>query len=392
MTTPDLHHGALTRSALRAWLEANPQPNGRQLARTGLVVPHWPRPWGLSASPADQLMIQEEIDRMGIVMPRNPVAINNCGQTLLTDGTEEMRERFLWPALSGDEVWCMLFSEPSGGSDLSAVRTTAVRQGDHYIVNGQKIWTSLAHHARRALLVARTDVRSSRHAGLSQFLIDMDSPGVTVRPIIDMTGRENEYNEVFLDDVKVPASRILGKEGDGWRIAMTQLQTERVALSRPGAIWGNGPSARELLTGLFEVGALEHGAIRDHAADLYIEGEALRLLANKALADRVNARAAGPEGALRKMLAAPHGQKVMTLAKRIQGLRGLVEDAQPFPGQTGRKGPRSEWDHNFWFSPAITIGVGTQEILKNIVGERVLGLPREPRSAPPPSAAQRSER
>ena len=226
------------------------------LAQAGFTVPHWPKPWGLAADAELQLIIDQEMKRAGVHVPRNPVAINNCAQSLLTHGTEEHRQRYLLPALAGEEIWCMLFSEPSGGSDLGALRTVARRDGDHYVVKGHKIWTSLAHKAKVGILVARTNSDVPKHQGLSQFLLDMDTPGITVRPIIDMSAHENEYNEVFLDEVRIPADRLLGKEGDGWALSMTQLQTERVALSRPGAIWGHGPSARELVEGLAEIGAL----------------------------------------------------------------------------------------------------------------------------------------
>jgi len=272
----------------------------------------------------------------------------------------------------------MLFSEPSGGSDLSALRTVARRDGDHYVVKGHKIWTSLAHKAKVGVLVARTDPDAPKHKGLSQFLIDMDSPGIRIRPIIDMSAHENEYNEVFLEEVRVPAERLLGKEGDGWLLSTTQLQTERVALSRPGAIWGHGPSARELVEGLAEIGALDDGALRDEAAQVYIEGEILRLLAYRSLSDRMNAKAPGPEGAIHKMLAAPHGQRVVDLAKRTQGPRGLIAGEQPFPTQLAAADDAyNDWDYAFWFSLAVTLGVGTQEILKNVVAERMLGLPRD---------------
>jgi len=365
------------RAAIRSWFEAHPRPTGRDLAQAGYVVPHWPRPWGLAAGPELQLIIDEEIKRAGVTPPRNPVAINNCAQSLLTHGTQGQCDRFLLSALAGEEVWCMLFSEPSGGSDLGALRTTARRDGDHYVIKGHKIWTSLAHIAKVGVLVARTEPSLPKHRGLSQFLIDMDSPGVTVRPIIDMSGHENEYNEVFLDEVRIPADRLLGKEGEGWQLSMTQLQTERVALSKPGAIWGHGPSARELVEGLAEIGALSDGALREEAAQLYVEGELLRLLAYRALSDRMNARAPGPEAAIHKMLAAPHGQRVVDLGKRAQGPRGLIAGEQPFPSQLGRTGHMDDWDYAYWFSPAVTMGVGTQEILKNVVSERVLGLPRE---------------
>jgi alkylation response protein AidB-like acyl-CoA dehydrogenase len=285
----------------------------------------------------------------------------------------------------------MLFSEPSGGSDLAALRTVARRDGDHYVVKGHKIWTSLAHKAKVGVLVARTHPDLPKHQGLTQFLVDMDTPGITIRPIVDLSGEENEYNEVFLDEVRIPADRLLGKEGEGWTLSTTQLQTERVALSRPGAIWGHGPSARELVEGLAEIGALDDSGLRDDAAEIYIEGEILRLLAMKSLSDRMNARTPGPEGAIHKMLAAPHGQKVVELAKRAQGARGMIAGEQPFPSQLGGKGTFDDWDYAFWFSPAVTLGVGTQEVLKNVVAERMLGLPRDvdPTARMPWSEARR---
>jgi alkylation response protein AidB-like acyl-CoA dehydrogenase len=367
------------RLEVRAWFEARPRPSGRALAEAGYATPHWPRPWGLGADAETQLIIDEEMKRAQVTPPAliNPVAINNCAQSLLTHGTDAQRERFLPPALACEEIWCMLFSEPAGGSDLGSLRTTAKREGDHFVVTGQKIWTSLAHKSKVGVLVARTDPAAPKHAGLSQFIIDMDAPGITVRPIIDMSGHENEYNEVFLDEVIVPADRLLGREGEGWALSMRQLQTERVALSKPGAIWGAGPSARELIAGLDAIGALDDPLVRDEAARLYIEGEILRLLAYRSLSDRMNAKAPGPEGAIRKMLAAPHGQRVVDLAKRVQGPRGLLTGEGAFPVKDGRRGVYDDWDYAFWFSPAVTLGVGTQEILKNVVGERMLDLPRE---------------
>lgn len=367
------------RLEVRAWFDAHPRATVRELSDAGYSVPHWPRPWGLGADAELQLIIDEEMKRAGVLPPNlvNPVAINNCSQSLLTNGTDAQRERFLKPALAAEEIWCMLFSEPSGGSDLGALRTTAKRDGDHYIVKGQKIWTSLADKAHIGVLVARTDPNAPKHAGLSQFLIDMNSPGITVRPIIDMSGAKNEYNEVFLDDVRVPADRLLGKEGEGWSLSMSQLQTERVALSKAGSIWGSGPTARDLVNGLISTGAIADPVIRDEAAKLYIEGEFLRLLAYRTLTDRMNAKHAGPEAAARKMIAAPHGQRVLDLAKRVQGMRGLIEGDEMLPPPNTGKGMFDNWDYAFWFSPAVTLGVGTQEILKNVISERVLGLPRE---------------
>ncbi len=368
------------RMEVRAWFKAHPRPSGDEWLSSGYTVPHWPKPWGLGADAELQLIIDDEIHRAGLMRPNlvNPVAINNCAQSLLSHGTPEQQQRFLRPALALEELWCMLFSEPSGGSDLGSMRTTARREGDAYIINGQKIWTSLAHKAQIGVLVARTDPDVPKHAGLTQFLIDMNTRGITIRPIIDMSGAANEYNEVFFDDVVIPADRRLGKEGEGWSLSMLQLQTERVALSKPGAIWGGGPSARELLQGLADTEALNDPLVRDEAAQIYIEGEILRLLGYRSLSDRMNARPSGPEGAIRKMVAAPHGQQIVELAKRVQGAAGLLAGEQPFPAHAGRQGGLfDDWDYAYWFSPAVTLGVGTQEVLKNVVAERMLGLPRD---------------
>ncbi|MGE0801421.1 MAG: acyl-CoA dehydrogenase family protein [Lautropia sp.] len=367
------------RLEVRAWLDRHPKADYRLLAERGYAVPHWPEPWGLAADAELQLIIEDELARAGIRAPHhvNPVPINNCGQSLLKFGSEAQRARFLPPALSCTEIWCMLFSEPSAGSDVGALRTSARRDGDHYIIRGQKTWSSLADKARIGVLVARTDASQPKHAGLSQFLVDMKSPGITIRPITDMTGEQGEYNEVFFDDVRVPADRLLGAEGDGWKLCMQQLQTERVALSRPGVIWGSGPSARELVEGLVRSGRFDDPLVRDEAVRLWIEGEILRLLAFRSLSDRMNVREPGPEGAVRKMVAAPHGQRVLDLAKRSQAVAGMVRDRDVFPITKAERGPYSNWDHAFWWSPAVTLGVGTQEILKNVVAERVLGLPRD---------------
>src|SRR5690606_37979814 len=196
-------------------------------------------------------------------------------------------------------------------------------------------------------------------------------------PIYDMTGEKPEYNEVFLDNVKVPADRLLGSEGQGWQLVMQQLQTERAGMTKPGAVWGYGPTARELMHGLIETGKIKDPLIRDEAARLYIEGELLRLLVYRGMSNRINGKPAGIEGNIGKMVAAPHGQQISDLAKRTQGVAGLVvnDDVLPLPDKD--YGLFSNWDYSFWFGPASTLGVGTQEILKNSVAEHILGLPRD---------------
>jgi alkylation response protein AidB-like acyl-CoA dehydrogenase len=368
------------RRAVRAWCAAHPNPTGMELAKAGYVVPHWPAPWGLSAEPELQLIIDDELKRAGISRPNNPVAINNCGISLVLHGTKAQQDRYLWPALSGEEIWCQLFSEPSSGSDLASLRTQAVLNGDHYVVNGSKIWTSLAHKASVGIMVARTNPAERKHKGLSTFIIDMQAPGVDVKPIDDMTSHPNEYNQCFFTDVTVPVGNRVGAEGDGWRISNAQLQTERVALAKPGAIWGTGPSARELVAGLHAAGALTDPVVRQQAAELYIEGEILRLLKYRNLSDRLHGRPLGPESAVQKALSSPHGQRVMAMALEWMGPRGLTGRAEPFADQATQGGQTDElggWNWGIWFSPAVTLGIGTTEIMKNVIAERLLDMPRE---------------
>jgi len=367
------------RLKVRRWFEAHPKPSYAEMAKEGYVASNWPPPWGLGADAELQLIIDQEIERAGILHPIkvNAIGINQCGQSLLTHGTEEQRQRFLPPALACTERWCMLFSEPSGGSDLGALRTSARREGDHYVLNGQKIWNSFAHLSQIGVVLARTDPTVPKHRGLSMFLIDMNSPGVEVRPIKDMTGEAPEYNEVFLTDVKVPADRRLGNEGDGWRIVIEQLQTERTKMAIPAAVWGNGPTARELVTGMIQAGKIKDPLFRDEAARLLVEGEILRLLSLRNLSNRMNGKPAGIEGNIGKMLASPHGQRVSDLAKRTQGAAGMIRSRDVLPLPDKHYGWVDNWDYAYWFGPASTLGVGTQEVLKNSVAERMLGLPRE---------------
>jgi 3-oxochol-4-en-24-oyl-CoA dehydrogenase len=367
------------RVEVRRWFEENPSPTYKRIAERGFAAANWPAPWGVGADAEMMLIIEEEFTRAGVRQPSafNPIAVNQCGQSLLTWGTEAQRQELLPPALACEHKWCMLFSEPSGGSDVGALRTQARRVGDHYIINGQKIWNSMADEADIGVLIARTDNSVPKHQGLSQFIIDMKTPGITVRGIQDMTGEDHEYCEVFFEDVRVPADRRLGKEGEGWRITMEQLQTERQSMTRPGAVWGAGPTARELVHGLIETGKIKEPLVRDEAARLYIEGELLRLLSLRNLSNKINGKPAGIEGNIGKMLSSPHGQRMTDLAKRTQGVAGMVKDPDVLPLPKKEYGRFSDWDYAYWFSPATTLGVGTQEILKNTVAERVLGLPRD---------------
>jgi alkylation response protein AidB-like acyl-CoA dehydrogenase len=370
------------RVAVRRFLDANLGPDGRppddwftRLAAAGYVAPHWPPPWGLGASPAEQLVIDEELRRVRVPRPENPVGIGWAGPTLLLAGTEEQQQRWLPGLLDGSELWCQLFSEPGAGSDLASLSTAAVRDGDEWVVNGQKIWTSLARQARYGILLARTDPAAARHRGISYFVLDMTAPGIEIRPIRQMDGSAT-FNEVFLDGVRIPAANLVGDEGDGWRLAKVTLGNERVALSQEGALWGRGPTARGLIESVRNAGRTPLDPLaRQRLASIYIESELLRILRLRTVAALVGRPAAepGPEASVRKALSDRHGQRLFGLAVDLCGADGMLTQQNPpqLPGAF-------PWVMGFLFSPALTIGGGTAEVQRNIIAERVLGLPRDP--------------
>src|SRR5579864_6022057 len=275
MALPGDDHPA--REAFRAWLAGNPQPSPRQLAAAGYVAPHWPRPWGLDADPVAQLVIDDEMRRAGVRRPFNQIGIGWAGPTLVHAGDEAQKARYLPPLLAGEEIWCQLFSEPGAGSDLAGLSTRAVRDGDEWIVSGQKVWTSYAHVAAQGILLARTDPDVPKHRGVSYFVCPMDAPGVTVRPIVDMTG-DHAFNEVFLDEVHLGPEHLVGSPGQGWSLAKVTLSNERVSLSGEGALWGQGPTAGDLVDELREFGGVTDSVLRQRVASVWTESEVLRLV------------------------------------------------------------------------------------------------------------------
>lgn len=359
------------RLAVRAWLRSHPLPSGRELAEAGYVAPHWPQPWGIGADAVGQLLIDDELRRAGVRRPDNPIGIGWAGPTIVEAGTAAQQQRYLPPLLAGEEIWCQLFSEPDAGSDLAGLTTRAVRDGDDYVVSGQKIWTSYAHRAAFGILLCRTDPAAPKRAGITYLICPMDAPGVTIRPIVEMTGEHN-FNEVFLDEVRIPAANRVGDENAGWRLAKVTLGNERVALSSEGAIWGRGPSARDLVDLVRRSGGCRDVLQRQRLAEVYSVGEILRVLRLRTIADSLAGRAAGPEASLRKALSDAHGQAVMALARDLCGSAGLLAGAAP------RGSTDPIWAFGFLFAPALTIGGGTSEVQRNILAERFLGLPHEP--------------
>ncbi len=362
------------RVAIREWLASHPNPTPVQLAEAGLVAPHLPTPWGLGADANHQLLIDDELKRANVRLPINPIGIGWAGPTILYAGTEEQQRRWLPKLLSGEEFWCQLFSEPNAGSDLASLATRAVRDGDEWIITGQKVWTSYAHLATWGILLARTSDEGAPQKGISYFICPMNAPGVTIRPIIDITG-DHAFNEVFLDEVRLPADYLIGDVNDGWRLAKVTLGNERVSLSGEGVLWGRGPTATDLVE-LVRKSEIPHDALeRDELVRCWSHGEILRLLRLRLVAAAQAGREPGAEASVRKALADDHGQEVMGLANRLAGAAGMLEGRGP-GGSDGADG--SAWSFGFLYSQALTIGGGTSAVQRNIIGERVLGLPKEP--------------
>ncbi|HET8991022.1 MAG TPA: acyl-CoA dehydrogenase family protein [Acidimicrobiales bacterium] len=360
------------RLAVRRFLAAHPSPRGAELAEAGLVAPHWPPPWGLGADPEHQLVIDDELRRAGVARPVNPIGIGWAGPTILAAGTETQQARWLPGILSGEEFWCQLFSEPDAGSDLVSLATRARREGDHWVVTGQKTWTSYAHLAKWGILLARTGQPGPR--GITYFVCPMDAPGVSVRPLVDMTG-DHAFNEVFLDEVVLADDLRLGEVDDGWRLAKVTLANERVALSGEGVLWGRGPTARDLVDLVVREGlALEPGE-REALVRAVIHGEVLRLLRGRITHAALSGASSGATASVRKALADDHGQEVMGLAVRLAHAAGMLADRGP-GGVGGEEGV--SWAWGFLYAQALTIGGGTAVVQRNIIAERVLGLPREP--------------
>jgi len=343
----------------------------RRLAEAGYVAPHWPAPWGRNASPIEQLVIDEELRAAGAPRPMNPIGIGWAAPTLLVAGSEEQHRRYLPGLLDGSEIWCQLFSEPGAGSDLAALGTTAVRDGDEFVVNGQKVWTTLAHVAQFGILLARTDPDAEPHRGITYFVLDMRTPGIEVRPLVQMTGT-HEFNEVFFTDVRIPAENVVGEVNDGWRLAKVTLGNERVSLSGEGALWGRGPTAMDVVDIVRAHGGTTDPVTRQRLARLYIESEVLRLIRLRTVSATVRGMEPGPEASVRKALADEHGQHVMELALELAGTDGLLTGAGPCG-----EGGGGMWTYGYLYARALTIGGGTSEVQRNILGERVLGLPRD---------------
>jgi alkylation response protein AidB-like acyl-CoA dehydrogenase len=365
------------RDELRAWFGANdpgPEPEGdeerksawrrdfqRRLADGGWAAVHWPREYGgRGATLTESAIFFEELGRSGAPLPINVLGLLLAGPTIMTWGTEQQRDRYLAPILTAEEIWCQGFSEPDAGSDLASLQTRAVRDGEEWVVTGQKVWTSGAQYSKWCMLVARTDRDAPKHKGLTYFLLDMEQDGVQIRPLRQITG-EPEFNELFLDGARVPSENVLGGEGNGWAVALTTLMNERAGLGFFLQV-----RLRQLLDRVVaraaREGLLDDPVVADRLGELHLRTEVVRLTAYRGLTATEKYGQPGPEGSLIKWMWSDTNQRLTQLAADLLG-----------PGALRAGDP---WAYELLRARGNSIEGGTTEVLKNIVAERVLGLPK----------------
>jgi alkylation response protein AidB-like acyl-CoA dehydrogenase len=380
------------RKRVRAWLEANvPEEfRGRSFTTTranrdeverlrawqrrmweaGWVGLDWPREFGGGgASVAEQIILYEEMARAEAPQFVNRGAVGMLGPTLMAVGTPAQQRRFLPGILSADEIWCQGFSEPNAGSDLANLRTRAVRDGDDFVVHGQKVWTSMAHVADWCFALVRTDPTAPRHKGITFLLVDMRSPGITVRPLRQMTG-EAEFNEVFFDGARVPVANVVGRVNEGWSVAITTLAWERDLLTFIRQISLKSALGR-LVALARRTGRGSDPVVRQRIAALWIGEQCLRLNGYRSLTKILRGGAPGPEGSTAKLFWSQLDQELAATATEILGPRAqLMEGTEHAPDE-------GQWAFYELLAQASGIRAGTSEILRNILGERVLGLPKD---------------
>jgi alkylation response protein AidB-like acyl-CoA dehydrogenase len=352
----------------------------------GLALVHFPEgKGGLGLSPKLQAVVNDELRTAGRVyhdLNINPIGIGMGMPTVLTHGTDEMHHRFLRPCFTGEEIWCQMFSEPGAGSDVAGLATRAERDGDEWVVNGQKVWTSLAHHSRWGMLLARTDPDQPKHNGMTYFVLDMHAPGVEVRPLYQITG-DAEFNEVFFTDVRIPDAMRLGEQGEGWRVALTTLMNERVALGGGGAPRGGGPVAMLVEAWEKQRDSLSPAArqvARDRVTRLWARAEVLRLTSIRAKASQSRG-VPGPEGSVGKLASAELNKAIFEEAVTLLGADGMLMPAgYPLSRERGGGMYSADLVKSFLRSRANSIEGGTSEVMRNILGERVLGLPGDVRT------------
>jgi alkylation response protein AidB-like acyl-CoA dehydrogenase len=378
------------RDELRAWLEANhpgeaPDDDDARafqfrrewqgkLHEAGWAGISWPKDYGgRGASLIEQAIFSEEMVRANAPSPANILGLAMGGPVVITHGTEDQKKRLLEPILSAEEIWCQGFSEPEAGSDLASLKTRAVLKNGEWVVTGQKVWTTFAHLAKWCMLVARTDPDAPKHQGLTYFIMDMDQPGVEVKPLVQITG-EAEFNEIFMDEARIPEENVIGEVGQGWTVAITTLMNERT-----GIAFASQALLQMQLRKLIELAkqtpsnggtAAEDPVTRQRIAQLYVESEVLRLTAYRGLTQVMKTGIPGPEGSLGKWHWGEVNQALTELAMEIEGPYSQLARGSEYAIED------ADWQYAFLRARANSIEGGTTEILKNIVAERVLGLPK----------------
>ncbi|HEX2706398.1 MAG TPA: acyl-CoA dehydrogenase family protein [Solirubrobacterales bacterium] len=378
------------RKEVRAWLQENhpgPEPDGgldevmsfrrewqHKMHAAGWAGISWPKEYGgRGATMIEQAIFVGEAARQQAPSPANLLGLAMGGPVVIAHGTDEQKQRYLEPILTSDEIWCQGFSEPESGSDLASLKTRAVKDGDEWVVTGQKVWTTFAQYAKWCMLVARTDPDAAKHQGLTYFLMDMEQEGVQVRPLVQITG-EGEFNEIFIEEARIPDANVVGGVGNGWGVAITTLMNERAGLAF-GAISQIQNSLGRLAKLAAEVRvnggtAADDAYYRQRIAQLHIEAEAMRLNAYRGLTKTMQSGIPGPEGSLGKWQWAEINQGLTELALEIEGAYA------PLARGAEQAIDNGAWQYGFLRSRANSIEGGTTDILKNIIAERVLGLPR----------------
>ena len=392
MNFNDTPEEAAYRAQVRAWLSANApkggaggfvsdeDPAGMAVAKawqakkadSGYACITWPKEWGGAGGASWQSMIfgQEESK---VETPGNPFAIGlgMCVPTVMTSGNEADKQRFVGPAARGDEIWCQLFSEPAGGSDVAAARTRAVKDGDDWVINGQKVWTSGAHYSNFGLLLARTDVDVPKHKGMTMFWVDMSDPAIECRPIHQMSGASN-FNEVYFTDLRIKDAQRVGPVGDGWKVSLVTLMNERLSIGGGGG--GDHKPIMQLAQDIATLAgpAAKDAGLREKIADWFVQAQGLKYTRYRTLTALSRGQVPGPENSIGKVVGAALMQDMANTAVDLEDQFGIIND--PAMAPLG-----AAFQQALMSAPGLRIAGGTDEILRNIIAERVLGLPQDVR-------------
>jgi len=341
----------------------------KKKAEAGYAAITWPKEFGgLGGTPIQSVIYNQEEAKYDVPRGFFAIGLGMCIPTMMAYATKEQLERFVEPALMGEEIWCQLFSEPSAGSDVAGLKTRCVQDGDDWVINGQKVWTSGAHYSDYGILVARSDPKVPKHKGLTFFFLDMKSPGVEVRPIKQISGASN-FNEVYFTDVRIPDSQRLGAIGEGWKVALTTLMHERLAIGGGSG----GVDIREMMElaqsiDLEDGPAIADSAVREKIADWYVRSKGLQYTRYRTLTALSKGQVPGPESSIGKVVGAPKLQELASFGMEMEDMGGILTDHADAPLDAAMQ-------ESFLWAPGIRIAGGTDEILRNIISERVLGLP-----------------